>query len=403
MKSSIIRFKGYTNDFKQCFLKDVVSILGGYAWKSDDYQDDGNYLIITITNVTGDTTIDDTVGNRINCESNNPFILNKNDILISLTGNVGRVSKMTNIPAVLNQRVAKIMAKNNYVVNDFIFHLLKSSRFEKAMIDAGQGAAQKNISNEDIMSYQFQIPKDIKEQISISSLFNHLDTLIDIQEKKINKLKQAKLALLQVMFPQGGESTPKARFDGYTQPWELCKFGELYKVNNEHNKKLIGYNKTFSIATMTYKDEGNGAADTSLANYKVLKIGDIAFEGHTNKEFRYGRFVANDVGDGIMSPRFSTLRPINKMPISFWKYYIHYEPIMRNKLVHSTKAGTMMNELVTSDFFEQDIFVPQIEEQERIGCYLKSIDYLIVLYQHKLEKYKDIKLALLNKMFYIDE
>lgn len=99
---------------------------------------------------------------------------------------------------------------------------------------------------------------------------------------------------------------------------------------------------------MTYKDEGNGAADSSLKTYKVLRIGDVAFEGHTNKEFRYGRFVANDVGNGIMSPRFTTLRPISAMPITFWKHYIHYEPIMRNKLVCSTKAGTMMNELVRS-------------------------------------------------------
>ena len=44
---------------------------------------------------------------------------------------------------------------------------------------------------------------------------------------------------------------------------------------------------------MTYKDEGNGASDESLKTYKVLRTGDLAFEGHTNKDFRYGRFVAN--------------------------------------------------------------------------------------------------------------
>ena len=140
---------------------------------------------------------------------------------------------------------------------------------------------------------------------------------------------------------------------------------------------------------MTYKDEGNGAADSSLANYKVLRIGDIAFEGHTNKEFRYGRFVANDVGDGIMSPRFSTLRPINEMPVSFWKYYIHYEPIMRKILVCSTKAGTMMNELVASDFFAQDILVPSIEEQTKIGEYFQNLDNLITLHQRKLSWVKE--------------
>ena len=82
------------------------------------------------------------------------------------------------------------------------------------------------------------------------------------------------------------------------------------------------------------------------------------------KKFKYGRFVLNDIGTGIMSPRFSTLRPIQCMPISFWKYYIHYEPIMQKILVKSTKAGTMMNELVIPEFLKQSILVPSMNEQK---------------------------------------
>ncbi len=97
----------------------------------------------------------------------------------------------------------------------------------------------------------------------------------------------------------------------------------MYIKNTEKNTDgSIGYDKTISVATMKYKDEGNGAATDSLTSYKVLRLGDIAFEGHTNKEYQYGRFVVNDIGVGLMSPRFSTLRPTSHMPISFWKYYI---------------------------------------------------------------------------------
>ena len=163
--------------------------------------------------------------------------------------------------------------------------------------------------------------------------------------------------------------------------WEQRKFSELYEKNVEKNTELIGYDKTISIATMTYKDEGNGASDESLKTYKVLRTGDLAFEGHTNKDFRYGRFVANDIGTGIMSPRFSTLRPVKDMPVSFWKYYIHYEPIMRSVLVNSTKAGTMMNELVVADFMKQSIRVPSIGEQEKIGEYFSTLDHLITLHR----------------------
>ena len=150
---------------------------------------------------------------------------------------------------------------------------------------------------------------------------------------------------------------------------------------------------------MTYKTDGNGAADSSLANYKRLRTGDIAFEGHTSKSFRYGRFVLNDVGDGIMSPRFSALRPLAQMPTNFWKYYIHYEPIMRKILVASTKAGTMMNELVIDEFLKSSVLVPSIEEQTRIGSILKNIDNLITLHQRKYDKLQVLKKAMLEKMF----
>lgn len=192
---------------------------------------------------------------------------------------------------------------------------------------------------------------------------------------------------------------PKIRFKGYTDDWEQRKFSELYEKNVEKNTELIGYDKTISIATMTYKDEGNGASDESLKTYKVLRTGDLAFEGHTNKDFRYGRFVANDIGTGIMSPRFSTLRPVKDMPVSFWKYYIHYEPIMRSVLVNSTKAGTMMNELVVADFMKQSIRVPSIGEQEKIGEYFSNLDHLITLHQRKCEETKKLKKYMLQKMF----
>ena len=201
------------------------------------------------------------------------------------------------------------------------------------------------------------------------------------------------------MIMQDNEKKPALRFKGFTDPWEQRKLKELYFQLTERNTDLLPYQKTLSVATMSFKTDGNGAADTSLANYKRLRTGDIAFEGHTSKEFRYGRFVLNDVGDGIMSPRFSALRPLHEMPINFWKYYIHYEPIMRKVLVNSTKAGTMMNELVINDFLQGSILVPSMTEQQAIGRFFKQLDTLITLHQRKYEKLVNIKKSMLDKMF----
>ena len=198
---------------------------------------------------------------------------------------------------------------------------------------------------------------------------------------------------------QDNEKKTALRFKGFTDPWEQRKLKELYFQLTERNADLLPYQKTLSVATMSFKTDGNGAADTSLANYKRLRTGDIAFEGHTSKEFRYGRFVLNDVGDGIMSPRFSALRPLHEMPINFWKYYIHYEPIMRKVLVNSTKAGTMMNELVINEFLQGSILVPSMAEQQAIGRFFKQLDTLITLHQRKYEKLVNIKKSMLDKMF----
>ncbi|WP_249037598.1 restriction endonuclease subunit S [Companilactobacillus musae] len=184
-----------------------------------------------------------------------------------------------------------------------------------------------------------------------------------------------------------------------TKTWEQRYLGDLYKKNIEKNKNQFKEDKTISISSMKFNRSGNGAKESSLSNYKVLRIGDIAFEGHKNKEFSFGRFVLNDVGDGIMSPRFTTLRPIYHQNINYWKYYIHNERIMQKVLVRSTKLGTMMNELVVNDFYKQAILVPSSEEQRSIGELLSTIDVIITLQQRQLDLYKKLKKGLLQKLF----
>ena len=195
------------------------------------------------------------------------------------------------------------------------------------------------------------------------------------------------------------KNTPKLRFPGFTDPWEQRKFKSLFQKNLERNDGQFPFNKTISISRMIYSESGNGANTESLDNYKVLRVGDIAFEGHENKDFKFGRFVMNDVGNGIMSPRFTVLRPLIDMELNFWKEYINYEPIMQKKLVYSTKKGTMMNELVIEDFLNQYVAVPLVQEQQKIGYLLKCMTDDITLHQRKLEHLKLKKKSLLQKLF----
>ena len=286
-------------------------------------------------------------------------------------------------------------------VPNFFKYVIIDERFRRHLSLASPGGAGRNrvLDIKEMLQYELTVPEP-NEQKAIGEYFTNLDDLISNTEDRRTKLLALKNSLLQKIFPQEGESVPRIRFDGFEGEWDKKKLGDLYECNNERNvNKNIGFDKTVSVATMNYKEDGNGAASDSLATYKILRLGDIAFEGHTNKEFLYGRFVLNDIGDGIMSPRFSALRPKKMFPISFWKYYIHHEPVMRKILVNSTKAGTMMNELDIDDFLEQEIYVPGDNEQKAIGDYFTNLDTLIETQEQKITKLQQMKSALLQKMF----
>lgn len=192
-----LRFQGFEDDWEEVKLGEVCTIQGGNAWKSDSYSLTGEYLVVTIANVTGEYFIDDKKGNRIDINPNEmQYVLKKGDILISLTGNVGRVSKMTESKGVLNQRVGKLTTTANF---EFIFSILRTEKFENEMRLASQGAAQANISNKDVLQYMIPLPT-LPEQEAIGSFFSTLDQEIAQVEDKLASLKEMKKTLLRKLF-----------------------------------------------------------------------------------------------------------------------------------------------------------------------------------------------------------
>lgn len=235
--------------------------------------------------------------------------------------------------------------------------MLRSRSVRSNLTLLAQGISRFNISKNKVMELSVPVPSAV-EQEQLGQYFTKLDSLITLHQRECGK-------------PPFNQSPA----------WEQRKFSDMYVVNNERNVNCeLGYDRTLSIATMTFNG-GNGAADDSLSNYKVIRVGDIAFEGHTNKVHAYGRFVLNDAGDGLMSPRFSCLRPIVEQRYSFWKYYIPREESMRPILVNATKNGTMMNELVPDDLMHESILVPCLAEQEVIGNSFSQLDHVITLHQ----------------------
>ena len=399
-KKPALRFKGFTDPWEQRKLDEIANFSKGVGYSKNDLCEEGTPIILYGRLYTKyETSIFD-VDTFVKGKAGSVYSKG-GEVIVPASGETAEDISIASVvvkPGILLGGDLNIVSPTTEYDSAFLALTISSGAAHKYLSSLAQGKSVVHLHNADIQSVSAKFPTK-REQEKIHLLFGKIDTLITLHQRKYEKLVNIKKSMLNKMFPPNGASVPEIRFKGFTDPWEQRKLKELYFQLTERNTDLLPYQKTLSVATMSFKTDGNGAADTSLANYKRLRTGDIAFEGHTSKEFRYGRFVLNDVGDGIMSPRFSALRPLHEMPINFWKYYIHYEPIMRKVLVNSTKAGTMMNELVINDFLQGSILVPSMAEQQAIGRFFKQLDTLITLHQRKLEKLQNIKKSCLEKMF----
>ena len=202
------------------------------------------------------------------------------------------------------------------------------------------------------------------------------------------------------MAEQHGKTlVPQIRFAGFTDPWEQRKLGELYKEVSEKNDLTYSRDRIISVAHMYFNPVVYVTEDDYLKTYNVMRLGDIAFEGNRSKNFAHGRLVENTIGDGIVSHVFKVFRPIQPFDLMYWKYSINNEKAMKDVLTRSTKASTMMHELVAKDFLNEEIAVPSLEEQRQIGAFFDRLDSLITLHQRKYDKLCVLKKSMLDKMF----
>ena len=179
-------------------LGEVCDVLNGYAFKSDKYADSGT-RIIRITNVQKGYVVDDepkfySDKDMIGLSQYNLY---ENDLLMSLTGNVGRVGLLAKdmLPAALNQRVACLRIKSDKIILRYLFHCLNSSIFEQEAILSASGIAQKNMSTEWLKKYFIPVPSLLEQEKIVAEL----DCLSGIIEKKKQQLKEYD-ALAQSIF-----------------------------------------------------------------------------------------------------------------------------------------------------------------------------------------------------------
>ncbi len=177
------------DEMEEIKIGKACDILNGFAFKSENYVDEG-IRVIRIANVQKGYIEDNTPAfYPIETKGIEKYMLNEGDLLMSLTGNVGRVAILEKdlLPAALNQRVACLRLKTDKIEKGYLYHILNSDFFEKKCIQASNGVAQKNMSTEWLKD--FSIPVYSKEtQRRITTILDKLRLIIDSRKKELDKL-----------------------------------------------------------------------------------------------------------------------------------------------------------------------------------------------------------------------
>ncbi|HAA9394279.1 TPA: restriction endonuclease subunit S [Listeria monocytogenes] len=281
----------------------------------------------------------------------------------------------------------------------FIYNLIQSDSYQKVANDTA-GTKMPRSDWTKVSNSSFFIPKESSEQKRIGTFFKQLDDTIALHQLKLDTLKQMKKGLLQQMFPKSEEDVPKIRFADFDEEWYQRKLGEEFEKINERNDGSFGKTHWISVAKMYFVEPNKVLSNNIDTRTYVMRKGDIAFEGHSNTDFKFGRFVANDIGPGIVSELFPVYRHKTNYDNNYWKNAIQLEHIMAPIYSKSiTSSGNSSNKLDSKHFLNQKIYIADFEEQEKIGSIFKQLDNTIILYQNKLNKFDILKKAYLQTMF----
>ena len=196
-----LRFAGFADDWEERKLGELALVLTGFPFKNEDFVDNGKYLVITNGNIQNESsTVDVSLGNRVDDlsdEIKERYYLNKNDILVTMDGTVGRTAKVVDDNLILAQRVARLVANKN---TEFVYQWLNQGSFFNEMTKVSHGGTIKHISLNEISNYSATVPSNNIEQQKIGSFFKQLDDTIALHQRKLDLLKEQKKGFLQKMF-----------------------------------------------------------------------------------------------------------------------------------------------------------------------------------------------------------
>jgi type I restriction enzyme S subunit len=282
----------------------------------------------------------------------------------------------------------------------FFAYMLRSHSFRKKITFLAQGISRFNISKTKTMELPVALPIN-EEQTKIGELFKNLDTLINQHQTRVAQLANIKKSMLDKMFPKAGADVPRIRFNGFTNAWKRKVIAELGEVvtGSTPSTNNSSYYANDGIPWVTPTDILHNitlqtAKHLSIEGQKVARVVPentilitcIASIGKNTILGRAGSF--NQQINGLI-PYAKDNNP----------YFLFINSILWSSVMKKIAASGTMQIVNKSEFSSQKTCIPDYLEQTKIGQFFQNLDTLIAQNQKALDQLKNLKQALLNKMF----
>ena len=410
-KTPNLRFKGFTDDWEQRKLNDFGIATGGTSIESE-FVDGGTYKVINIGSYSEESVYNDQ-GLRVNkTDKTKSRILNKYDLTMILndktaSGNIiGRVLLIDQDNTyVYNQRTERIEVDTKNFLPMFLYHMLNAPEQRKYIVKASQGNTQIYVNWSTISNIDYMIPQLLLEQEKIANLFSLINKDITLHQRKLEKLKLNKSALLQKLFPQKGCTIPDVRFKGFTDAWEQRKLDDIAKI-----KTGGGTPKTTTLEY--WSGDIPWIQSSDLVEGDIVHVNIKKFINNNALKNSAAKLISRDsialvtrVGVGKVavinqdfttSQDFLSLSDFDENNIKFIAYQL-FRLMQENAKV---LQGTSIKGITKTDLIEQSIAIPNsMQEQNLIANILSQADSIITLHQRKLDCLISIKKGLLQQLF----
>lgn len=373
-----IRFKGFTEDWEQRKLIDVVDVRSGKDYKHLKEGDipvygTGGYMLSVNEALSDD---EDAIGIGRKGTIDNPYILRA--------------------PFWTVDTLFYAVPREKYDL-DFVFDIFQNINWKAKDESTGVPSLSKITINE----VEKMMP-EFDEQKKIGQYFSNLDTLIILHQRKCDETKKLKKYMLQKMFPRNGMKIPEIRFAGFTGDWEQRKLGEVFEQTaifvNPNDEEIELWSLTvedgLTPKSERYNREFLVKKDT---NFKEVRPGDIVYNP---MNMTLGAVGYNGMTKSVAVSGYYTTMIANE---GYDSYYI-------NTWLKSPQAVSLYKTFATGSLKEKQrvqfptlsiipVTFPTYEEQEKIGAYFARLDHLITLHQRKRDELVKIKKYMLQNMF----